>query len=57
MNAHRPETGAGLDVVGRGVRHGAPKDGCMTSLKVDIVGIDTLGEAEWATWRAMLAAR
>ena len=28
----------------------------MTSLKVDIVGIDTLGEAEWATWRAMLAA-
>jgi CelD/BcsL family acetyltransferase involved in cellulose biosynthesis len=28
----------------------------MTSLKVDIVGIDTLGEAEWASWRAMLAA-
>ncbi len=28
----------------------------MTSLKVDIVGIDTLGEAEWTTWRAMLAA-
>ncbi len=28
----------------------------MTSLKVDIVGIETLGEAEWATWRAMLAA-
>jgi len=28
----------------------------MTSLKVDIVGIDTLGEAEWATWRAILAA-
>ena len=28
----------------------------MTSLKVDIVGIDALGEAEWATWRAMLAA-
>ncbi|WP_292027474.1 GNAT family N-acetyltransferase [Brevundimonas sp. UBA2416] len=28
----------------------------MTSLKVDIVGIDTLGEAELAAWRAMLAA-
>ena len=28
----------------------------MASLKVDIVGIDALGEAEWATWRAMLAA-
>ena len=28
----------------------------MTSLKVDIVGIDTLGEAEWTAWRAMLAA-
>ena len=28
----------------------------MASLKVDIVGIDTLGEAEWATWRAMLTA-
>ena len=28
----------------------------MTSLKVDIVGIDALGDAEWATWRAMLAA-
>lgn len=28
----------------------------MTSLKVEIVGIDTLGEPEWAAWRAMLAA-
>lgn len=28
----------------------------MTPLKVEIVGIDTLGEAEWAAWRAMLAA-
>ncbi|NJC42757.1 CelD/BcsL family acetyltransferase involved in cellulose biosynthesis [Brevundimonas alba] len=28
----------------------------MTGLKVDIVGVDALGEAEWAEWRAMLAA-
>lgn len=28
----------------------------MTVLKVDIVGVDALGEAEWAAWRAMLAA-
>ena len=28
----------------------------MASLKVEIVGIDALGEAEWAMWRAMLAA-
>ena len=28
----------------------------MASLKVEIVGIDTLGDAEWAEWRAMLAA-
>ncbi len=28
----------------------------MASLKVDIVGIDALGDAEWATWRAMLDA-
>ena len=28
----------------------------MTALKVDIVGVDALGEAEWADWRAMLAA-
>lgn len=28
----------------------------MTSLKVDIVGIDALGDAEWAAWRAMLDA-
>ena len=28
----------------------------MAPLKVDIVGIDTLGEAEWSEWRAMLAA-
>ena len=28
----------------------------MAPLKVDIVGIDALGEAEWSTWRAMLAA-
>jgi CelD/BcsL family acetyltransferase involved in cellulose biosynthesis len=28
----------------------------MASLKVDIVGIETLGEAEWTTWRAILAA-
>ena len=28
----------------------------MAPLKVDIVGIDTLGDAEWAEWRVMLAA-
>jgi CelD/BcsL family acetyltransferase involved in cellulose biosynthesis len=28
----------------------------MTSLKVDIAAIETLGDAEWTTWRAMLAA-
>ena len=28
----------------------------MTVLKVDIVGVDALGDAEWAEWRAMLAA-
>ncbi|GAA0869234.1 GNAT family N-acetyltransferase [Brevundimonas basaltis] len=28
----------------------------MTALKVDIVGTDALGEADWAEWRAMLAA-
>jgi CelD/BcsL family acetyltransferase involved in cellulose biosynthesis len=28
----------------------------MTSLKVDIAAIETLGEADWAIWRAMLAA-
>ncbi len=28
----------------------------MASLKVDIVGIDALGDAEWAAWRAMLDA-
>jgi CelD/BcsL family acetyltransferase involved in cellulose biosynthesis len=28
----------------------------MTALKVDIVGTDALGDAEWAEWRAMLAA-
>ena len=28
----------------------------MASLKVEIVGIDTLGDAEWAEWRLMLAA-
>jgi len=28
----------------------------MTALKVDIVGVDALGEAEWSDWRAMLAA-
>ena len=28
----------------------------MTSLKVDIVGIEAFGDAEWTTWRAMLAA-
>ena len=28
----------------------------MAPLKVDIVGIDALGEADWAEWRAMLAA-
>jgi CelD/BcsL family acetyltransferase involved in cellulose biosynthesis len=28
----------------------------MTALKVDIVRVDALGEAEWAAWRAMLAA-
>jgi len=28
----------------------------MTSLKADIIGIDTIGEADWATWRAMQAA-
>ena len=28
----------------------------MTALKVDIVGTDALGEAEWAEWRAMRAA-
>ncbi len=28
----------------------------MTALRVDIVGVDALGEAEWSDWRAMLAA-
>jgi CelD/BcsL family acetyltransferase involved in cellulose biosynthesis len=28
----------------------------MTSLKVDIAAIETLGDAEWAIWRAMLEA-
>ena len=28
----------------------------MTSLKIDIAAIETLGDAEWTTWRAMLAA-
>ncbi len=28
----------------------------MASLKVDIVGIDALGDAEWTAWRAMLDA-
>ena len=28
----------------------------MAPLKVEIVGIDALGEADWAEWRAMLAA-
>lgn len=28
----------------------------MAPLKVDIVGIDSLGDLEWAEWRAMLAA-
>lgn len=28
----------------------------MAPLKVEIVGIDALGEADWADWRAMLAA-
>ena len=28
----------------------------MTSLKVDIAAIETLGEADWAIWRAMLEA-
>ena len=28
----------------------------MTSLKVDIAGIETLGDADWAIWRAMLEA-
>ena len=28
----------------------------MAPLKVDIVGIDSLADADWATWRAMLAA-
>ena len=28
----------------------------MAPLKVEIVGIDALGEADWALWRAMLAA-
>ena len=28
----------------------------MTSLKVDIAAIETLGDAEWTTWRAMLEA-
>ncbi len=28
----------------------------MTSLKVEIAAIETLGEADWAIWRAMLAA-
>ncbi len=28
----------------------------MTALKVDIVGVEALAEAEWADWRAMLAA-
>ncbi len=28
----------------------------MIPLKVDIVGVDALGDAEWADWRAMLAA-
>lgn len=27
----------------------------MAGLKVDIVGVDTLGEGEWAAWRGMLA--
>lgn len=28
----------------------------MTGLKVDIVGVDAMGETEWAQWRAMQAA-
>lgn len=28
----------------------------MGELKVDIVGVDALGEADWAEWRAMLSA-
>ncbi len=28
----------------------------MTGLEVDIVGIDSLDESQWATWRAILAA-
>lgn len=28
----------------------------MTGLKVDIVGVDAMGEADWAEWRAMQAA-
>ena len=28
----------------------------MTSLKIDIAAIETLGDAEWTTWRAMLEA-
>ncbi|WP_309093188.1 GNAT family N-acetyltransferase [Phenylobacterium sp.] len=28
----------------------------MTGLRVDIIGVDTLGESEWGDWRAMLGA-
>ena len=28
----------------------------MSGLQVDIVGVDALGEADWAEWRAMQAA-
>jgi CelD/BcsL family acetyltransferase involved in cellulose biosynthesis len=28
----------------------------MTSLKVDIAAIETLGDGDWAIWRAMLEA-
>ncbi len=31
-------------------------DGCMAPLKVEIVATEALGEADWAEWRAMLAA-
>lgn len=37
------------------VRRGSPKDEFMAPLKLEIVGMDALGEADRAEWRAMLA--
>lgn len=54
MPAYPSETADGVSLRPNGLAMSAtPRMDGMTALKVEIVRVDALGEAEWALWRAM----